>query len=53
MQANALAAESRGESRLTANSFIASGYEDRLLWEEASALREKKNTEYVIPGIWQ
>jgi hypothetical protein len=35
------------------NRFLANGYEDRLLWEEAASLRPPKKQEYVIVGNWQ
>lgn len=39
--------------RLTANRFIAGGYADRLLWEEAASLRPQDRQEYLITGHWQ
>ena len=35
------------------NRFLANGYEDRLLWEEAAFLRPQKKQEYVILSNWQ
>jgi len=37
--------------RQITNRFLANGYEDRLLWEEADRPRQPK--EYCIPGNWQ
>ena len=35
------------------NAFLARGYADRLLWEEAAAVKAKPRQEYIIPGNWQ
>ena len=40
-------------NRIVDNRFLANGYEDRLLWEEAASLRPKKPQEYCIFGSWQ
>ena len=40
-------------NRLASNQFLANGYEDRFLWEEAASLRPEKKQEYSIPGNWQ
>lgn len=51
---NTLASEHPPEqSRLVTNRFLANGYADRLLWEEAASLRPKEPREYIIPGNWQ
>jgi hypothetical protein len=42
-----------GHSRTVCNRFLANGYTDRLLWEEAASLRPKEPREYIIPGNWQ
>ncbi|MBM9537398.1 hypothetical protein [Desulfobulbus alkaliphilus] len=42
-----------GHSGLVTNRFLANGYADRLLWEEAASLRLKEPREYIIPGTWQ
>lgn len=54
IQSNSLATPKNSDSKkLVANSFLAGGYEDRLLWEEAASLRPKKLQEYIIRGNWQ
>lgn len=35
------------------NALLAGGYADRLLWEEAAAMKAKPRQEYIIPGNWQ
>jgi hypothetical protein len=52
IQENTLATPPRN-NRLVANSFLANGYEDRLLWEEAASLKPKKPQEFAILGNWQ
>ena len=52
IQGNSLATDT-SKKRLVANRFLANGYEDRLLWEEAASLRTKTTTNYLIPGNWQ
>jgi len=37
----------------TTNIFLANGYADRLLWEEAANLRPTKPRDYCIVGNWQ
>ncbi len=46
-------AKNSDSKQLVANRFLASGYEDRLLWEEAASLRPKKLQEFIIRGNWQ
>jgi hypothetical protein len=41
------------DRRPVVNRFLAGGYADRLLWEEAAHLRPKQQKEYSIPGNWQ
>jgi hypothetical protein len=41
------------KNRPLLNRFLASGYEDRLLWEEAASLRPQKQQEYNILSSWQ
>jgi len=41
------------DNQLVSNQFIAGGYEDRLLWEEAANLRPRQPKEYCILGNWQ
>jgi len=41
------------DNQLVSNQFIAGGYEDRLLWEEAAHLRPLQPKEYYISGNWQ
>lgn len=54
IQANTLAKGEDGlKNRLTKNRFLAGGYEDRFLWEEAASLRPKNPNEYIILGNWQ
>lgn len=53
VQGKTMSQEHCTKNRLAANSFSASGYEDRLLWEEATSLRPEKKREYVISGAWQ
>ena len=54
IQENTLAREGNSLDNKTAtNKFIAGGYEDRLLWEEAANLRPQQPKEYCIPGNWQ
>jgi hypothetical protein len=54
IQESAMANERRlQDKQLTTNRFIASGYEDRLLWEEAASLRPQQPKEYCILGTWQ
>lgn len=43
----------RGKRQLINNSILASGYGDRLLWEEASTHKAQPKSEYIIPGTWQ
>jgi len=52
IQGKALATASP-RKQLVANQFLANGYEDRLLWEEAASLRPKRPEVYHIPGNWQ
>lgn len=35
------------------NRFLASGYGDRLLWEEAADLKPRQPSHYAIAGNWQ
>lgn len=52
--ASTLASEPPPKQRcLVTNRFLANGYTDRLLWEEASSLRPKEPREYIISGNWQ
>jgi hypothetical protein len=54
IQENTLAREGVVQGKqLTSNRFIAGGYEDRLLWEEAANLRPQQPKDYCIPGNWQ
>ena len=54
IQDNALGRKRYARNKqLTVNCFIAGGYGDRLLWEEAANLRPKPPKEYPIPGNWQ
>jgi len=46
-------ANKSNSKQLVANRFLASGYADRLLWEEAASLRPKKLQKYIIRGNWQ
>lgn len=43
----------QGQDRLVTNRFLANGYEDRFLWEEAASLHPPKPREYIISGNWQ
>jgi hypothetical protein len=43
----------RRGNQLVSNCFLANGYADRLLWEEAASLKPKKTQEFAIPGNWQ
>lgn len=52
IQESTLATAAKGD-RLAGNKFLANGYEDRFLWEEAVALRPKKQQEFMIFGNWQ
>ena len=52
IQENTLATTVKGD-RLATNKFLANGYEDRFLWEEAASLRPKKQQEFMIFGNWQ
>lgn len=42
-----------GSKQFVNNRFLANGYEDRFLWEEAAFLHPKKTLEFAIPGNWQ
>ena len=54
IQENTLAKEGALQGKqLAINRFIAGGYEDRLLWEEAANLRPQQPKEYCIVGNWQ
>jgi hypothetical protein len=54
IQESTMAAERNADSKqLVSNRFLAGGYSDRFLWEEATALRPKKPQEYAIVGNWQ
>ncbi|WP_028317373.1 hypothetical protein [Desulfobulbus elongatus] len=48
--ATAHPAQARSE---VTNTFLAGGYADRLLWEEAAALKPATPQEYCIVGNWQ
>ena len=50
---NLTAADCSGKTGARVNRFIASGYDDRFLWEEAASLRNQKPVEYSIVGVWQ
>jgi hypothetical protein len=43
----------RNQRKLMDNSILAHGYNDRLLWEEAAALKPRQKSEFIIPGNWQ
>jgi len=54
IQENTLAQEGNSlDKKIVANKFIAGGYEDRLLGEEAANLRPQQPKEYCILGNWQ
>jgi hypothetical protein len=54
IQENTLAREGKPQdNQLVSNQFIAGGYEDRLLWEEAVHLQPRQPKEYCISGNWQ
>lgn len=45
--------KAKGKRQLNNNAILASGYSDRLLWEEAASLKAQPKSEYIIPGTWQ
>jgi len=53
IQMNSMVDEQQGNQCPVTNRFLANGYEDRLLWEEATNLKPKPSREYCIPGTWQ
>jgi hypothetical protein len=46
-------ATTTNKNRLVANEFLANGYEDRFLWEEAASLRPKKPERNYLSDNWQ
>ncbi len=54
IQESTMATERSADSRQpVSNRFLANGYTDRLLWEEAAALHPKKPQDFAIVGNWQ
>ena len=53
IRCNTMGQEDSPESKkMKTNCFLAGGYTDRLLWEEAASLRPKKQENYIILSNW-